>query len=56
MSIPESSALTLRLLADYVNAVDCDGVAGITREDVLLATTAESQSVTIFFWAGVIFD
>ena len=56
VSIPECSALTLRLLADDVDAVDCDDAAGITIEDVFFATTAESQSPVIFLWAGVIFD
>ena len=58
VSIPESSALTPRLLDDDEDAVDSDSTAGVAREDVLLLeTTAESQSLTIFFlWAGVIFN
>ena len=58
VSMPESSALTLRLPADDdVDAVASDTAEGNTREEKLLTMTAESQSLTIFFlWAGVIFD
>ena len=65
VGIPESSALTLRLLDDDEDTAH-DAVVG-TREVVpavtarevapLLEMTAESKSLTIFFlWAGVIFD
>ena len=61
VSIPESSALTLRLLDDDDDegeALDSDSNTGVAREDVLLlGMTAESQSFTSFFlWARVIFN
>ena len=66
VSIPESSALTLRLVDDDEDAADDVAVsareavviAGSAREVVpLLEKTAESKSLPIFFLcAAVIFD
>ena len=65
VSIPQSSALTLRLLDELAEDEDAtDGAVFGTREVAnvneavpLLEMAAESKSLTIFFlWAGVIFD